>query len=407
MILRREQKTTDGSAARWATGIGLGAAFMYVLDPVSGRRRRGLIRDKAAHARHVGSVAARKTATDFRHRSEGLAATVFGHGRHYDDEKVLASRVRSAIGTVCSHPGAIDVRVNKDHITLLGPILEREADKLVRRVKHVPGVGSVTDNLARHKSAEHISSLQGGRRREARFEFRQENWAPAPRLVAGAAGLGLSVAGLRLHGLRGGLAAGTGIALLLRAVTNMPMKRMLGVGGGWRGIDVKKDIHIQAPISEVFDFFRNLENLPKFMTHLRQIEVHEDRTWWEAVGPAGIPIHWEAEITRFEPNRRIAWKSLPGSFVRNAGFVRFDEDHKGTLVEIQMSYNPVGGIFAHAIATLFGSDPKHAMDEDLLRLKSLLEYGKTRARGHEVRREEVARRDGEGERPEGPSPEAT
>jgi uncharacterized membrane protein len=380
-----------GAGAGWAAGLGLGAGLMFLLDPISGRRRRGLVRDKAIHASRVGSDAARKTATDLRHRGEGIAAAV----RHrfeedFADDDILEARVRSAIGMVCSHPGAIDVQVLDGRVTLVGPILAREAQKVIRKAGRVPGVRGLDDGLDRHATAENVPALQGGRRREARFEYLQQNWAPAPRLFAGLLGLGLSGVGLRMGGLAGGLATGTGGTLFLRAATNMPLARLFGVSGGRRGIDVRKDIHIQAPVEEVFGFFRNLENFPKFMDHLRSVRVSGERTHWEVAGPAGIPIRFEAEVTRFEPGKCIAWKSLPGSVVRSAGFVRFDDDGKGgTLLEVRMSYNPVGGAFAHAIATLFGADPKHALDDDLMRLKSILEQGRATAHGEKVHREDV------------------
>ncbi|MFW5878446.1 MAG: SRPBCC family protein [Myxococcota bacterium] len=375
-----------------------------MLDPASGTRRRHLFKDKAVHAGHVSANAARKTATDLRHRTEGFAASMASQLDETEvGDGVIHERVRSVLGTVSSHPGAIEVHVDNGHVTLTGPVLGREAQRVVRKVAHVHGVHGVTDNLARYKSSEHVSSLQGGRRREPRSEFRQTNWAPAPRLVAGIAGMGLGATGLRMQGLLGGIATGLGSVILLRAVTNMPVQRIFGVAGGRRGIDVRKDIHIQAPVEEVFEFFRHLENWPKFMTHLKKVETRGERTWWEAAGPAGIPVHWEAVITHFEPNKRIAWKSLPGSFVRNAGFIRFDQDHKGTLVEIQMTYNPVGGVFSHAVASLFGADPKHAFDEDLQRMKSMIERGKTTTKGHEVTREELAQHDGAG----GPPPPST
>jgi hypothetical protein len=75
------------------------------------------------------------------------------------------------------------------------------------------------------------------------------------------------------------------------------------------------------------------------------------------------------------PNRVIAWESLPGSEVYNAGRVRFESVDGGTRVDVFMTYNPPGGVAGHAIAALFGVDPKSAMDDDLLRLKSLLEQG--------------------------------
>jgi uncharacterized membrane protein len=100
-------------------------------------------------------------------------------------------------------------------------------------------------------------------------------------------------------------------------------------------------------------------------------------------------VHWDAVVTRMVPNEVIAWRSEPGSPIRNAGFVRFQPETGGTQVQIRLSYNPPGGAFAAAAARLFGADPKSEMDEDLVRLKSLIETGTTTAHGETVTLERV------------------
>jgi uncharacterized membrane protein len=102
-----------------------------------------------------------------------------------------------------------------------------------------------------------------------------------------------------------------------------------------------------------------------------------------------MSLEWEAETTAFVPNQVIGWKSLGGAPVQHAGIVRFQSDRGGTRIDIQMSYNPPAGAIGHAVASMLGADPKHMMDQDLVRLQSLLESGKTTAHGREVTREEV------------------
>jgi uncharacterized membrane protein len=111
------------------------------------------------------------------------------------------------------------------------------------------------------------------------------------------------------------------------------------------------------------------------MSHLKEVRnIHPGRSHWVAYGPAGIPVEWDALITRHEPNSLISWASEPGAAVQSSGTVRFGRNPAGgTRVEVQMSYNPVAGAIGHAVASLFGVDPKHAMDDDLARLKTLLE----------------------------------
>jgi hypothetical protein len=102
-------------------------------------------------------------------------------------------------------------------------------------------------------------------------------------------------------------------------------------------------------------------------------------------GPAGIPVEWDAVITALVPNQLLAWKTVPGEAVRHAGVVVFDEDPQGgTRVHLRMTYKPPAGVIGHAVASLLGADPKQALDDDLVRFKSIIETGKTTAHGEEV-----------------------
>jgi uncharacterized membrane protein len=161
-------------------------------------------------------------------------------------------------------------------------------------------------------------------------------------------------------------------------LTNLPLKRLVGFGAGHRAIDVEKTILMPAPADQVFAFVRNFQNLPRFMSHLESVvEMDGQRSHWVARGPAGIPVSWDTELTRTEQNRLIAWRSTLSSTVRSAGVIRFDPDLRGgTLMTVRLSYNPPVGAIGHAVSRLFGADPKKALDDDLLRLKSLLEHGK-------------------------------
>jgi uncharacterized membrane protein len=296
------------------------------------------------------------------------------------------------MGLVVSHPHAVQVSCEDGNVTLSGPILEREAKRFLRRVRKIPGVREIHDQLERHHSADNEPALQGGSPRIHRPELLQQNWTPALRFVAVAlGGAGAIAATSLLGGLPRAVGVGVGSLFALRGLTNLPTKRMVGVGAGRRAIDVQKHIHIQAPPGAVFAFWASFDNLPRFMSHLRSVEVRDDRrSHWVAAGPAGVPVSWDAELTRYEPNSVLAWKSVEHSAVKSAGVVRFEPDGEGgTHVHVQMSYNPPAGALGHAVATLFGADPKHAMDQDLLRLKSLLETGKATAHGHTVRRFEV------------------
>jgi uncharacterized membrane protein len=307
------------------------------------------------------------------------------------DDAILHERVRSAVGRAVSHPGAIATMVSNGSVTLRGPVLEHELDRLLGAVRKVHGVSGVVNELEPHREPSGVPSLQGGRPREARPELLQENWAPATRLLAGAAGGALAYQGVRSRGPAGVLLATLGAGVLARALTNLPAKRLTGLGAGRRAIDVQKVINVAAPIEEAWNLWSNYENFPRFMAHLKEVRrIGEGRSHWVASGPAGVSVEWDAVTTASVPEEMIAWKSIEGSPVENAGIVRFRPNPDGgTQIDVRISYNPPGGAIGHAVASLFGADPKRAMDEDMVRLKSLLEEGRTTADQGLVTREEV------------------
>lgn len=169
-----------------------------------------------------------------------------------------------------------------------------------------------------------------------------------------------------------------GLALATRGVTNLDPRSLLGLGMGENAIKVHKAININAPIDEVYQFWHNFENFPLFMNHVKEIFSDSGLASWKVAGPAGSTVEFQSQITRDVPNEIIAWETTPDSQVHHTGFVRFDENWDGsTRVSVQMSYVPPAGALGHAVAQLFGVDPRQAMHEDLVRLKSLLEEGRT------------------------------
>jgi uncharacterized membrane protein len=359
-------------------GAAAGVALMYFLDPNSGRRRRARTRDKVVHAAKVVNEGARVTARDTVHRAQGAwaeAKRLFNHDEDVGDEALLG-RVRAALGRVVSHPHAIEAMASGGHITLLGPILSHEVRPLLRTVRRVAGVRGVSDQLTVHSEPGNVSALQGGEPRPgARFELLQENWSPAARVLVGGVGTALMLAALRA---RGGLCALLGIsggALVARAATNRDMASLLGFGQ--RGITVQKTIYVAAPIERVFGFWTDYQNFPRFMHSVRDVrQVADRRSHWVVAGPAGVPVQWTAEVTGLIPGEAIEWRSVSDSDVRHEGAVRFvATTDGGTRVSIELSYIPPAGAFGHAVATMFGADPKSEMDADLLRMKSMIETG--------------------------------
>lgn len=181
----------------------------------------------------------------------------------------------------------------------------------------------------------------------------------------------------------------TGLGMIARGVSGYcPVSALIGRDtatsdtrqalGGSRGVIVEDAITIYRPVHEVYSYWRNFENLPRFMSHLG--EVHETggmTSHWVAWGPLGVRVEWDAEIISDIPNQLISWKSVGDADVVSAGSVWFkpaDGDH-GTDVRVNLQYDPPAGKLGATVAWLLGEDPQHQIAEDLRRFKQLLETG--------------------------------
>jgi uncharacterized membrane protein len=141
-----------------------------------------------------------------------------------------------------------------------------------------------------------------------------------------------------------------------------------------RAVDIQKTLYIGAPVDQVYAFWSDYENFPLFMSHVREVEdLGGGRSRWSVSGPGGVPIEWTALLTRQEPGRVIAWRSEAGSMLENAGIIRFIPSGNGTRVNLRFCYHPPAGGAGEAVAELLGSDPRAKLNEDLGRMKALLE----------------------------------
>jgi uncharacterized membrane protein len=144
------------------------------------------------------------------------------------------------------------------------------------------------------------------------------------------------------------------------------------------GVRVEQVVTINRSIDEVYRFWRSFENFPQFMRHVKRVEVLDDRhSRWTAKAPAGMSVHWDAEIVQDLESEWLAWRSLPGSQVDHNGSVRFAlaPGARGTEVRVQMEYKPPAGRFGRVIAMMFGEEPEQQIREDLRRFKQLMETG--------------------------------
>ena len=143
-------------------------------------------------------------------------------------------------------------------------------------------------------------------------------------------------------------------------------------------IRIAQSIIVGRRPEEVYGFWRSFENLPRFMNHLESVkETSNGQTHWKTRAPGGSSVEWDAEITADEPNRRISWRSLPGSTVENSGTVWFERatGDRGTLIRVEMEYRPPFGKIGSVAASLFRENPKQQMYDDLRAMKQVLEVG--------------------------------
>lgn len=381
-----------GKTMTLLSGIGVGAGLMYLLDPLAGRRRRARLEQRARHDVREAVDETSKASRDMAHRTRGLIARAAGLlGRRAPiDDVILGERVRARLGRLSAHPGAIEILCTDGAVVLGGYVLRADHKRVVDGVVRVRGVKSVEDRLDVHDEPGAIPSLQGHQGPAGPW-WQQDKWPPTVRVLGTGAGAWILVHGLRSGFLGRLLWAPIGTGLLVRGVLNAPWKRIVGLSSGAHGIAIRKTIHLNVPVEKVYAFWRAFDTYPRFMSHVREIRrLDGGGLRWRVEGPGGAEFQWDADITSEKLNEELAWRSRPGSSVDNEGVVRFFRWGEGTQVEIQMAYNPPAGVVGHAIAKLFGKDPKREIDDDLVRFKSLLEAGKATGRECTVTRDEIA-----------------
>lgn len=209
------------------------------------------------------------------------------------------------------------------------------------------------------------------------------------RMLLGLSGGALLLYGMRRRSLLGGLFSVAGVDLLTRGLTGHNLLEFLGVtsltskGRGASlphqlGIQVNQAISINLPAPEVYRFMRDFSNFPRFIGHLKSIEVQDStHSQWVISGPRQAELECDIETINDIENKLIAWRSVNSPDVDAAGSLRLEEvpQGRGTILRFSLQYLAPGGRLVTAVAKLLGHDPESELKEDLRRLKQILETG--------------------------------
>jgi uncharacterized membrane protein len=255
-------------------------------------------------------------------------------------------------------------------------------------------VGGATGS---HDEGEDMSAEQRTQRRQVQQQQQCVNVGRSERTYSVAAGSLLALLGISRRSTPGLIMAALGGGLIYRGVTgHCQLYEALGIDKSHdgakpedyfeRGIHVEQVYTIAKSSQELYAFWRNFENLPKIMTHLELVRCQDGRrSHWVAKAPgiAGGKVEWDAEIINDEPNALIAWRSLPGADVDNAGSVRFvpAPGDRGTEVRVVIDYIPPAGRVGKWIARLFGEEPQQQIRDDLGNFKRKMETGELPSTG--------------------------
>jgi uncharacterized membrane protein len=240
-------------------------------------------------------------------------------------------------------------------------------------------------HMAEYMAEDSLMAEQLG---EADHLHDRRNVADTERIVSVVAGASLIAFGATRRPMTALAAMAAGAGLIARGVTgrsalyraahvdtrDQDTRRVLAGDGG---IHVTQTVLVVRQVHDVYAYWRDLRNLPRFMSHLQEVTpLNGQVSHWVAKGPAGKRVEWDAEIINEVEDKVIGWRSLPGSEFISAGSVNFRERRGwGTELSVKLQYEPAAGRPAAWLAWLLGADPASTIREDLRRLKAMLEAG--------------------------------
>lgn len=233
-------------------------------------------------------------------------------------------------------------------------------------------------------------AMQLRQRRHEREARHRVNVAGLERVMSIVAGGVLALDGIRRRSIGGLIEIAAGGALIQRGWTgHCEVYRTLGIEtadtphgsrasvAAGTGVKIEEHIIVNRPISELYEFWRNFENLPRVMRHLESVRGKTGRSHWVTRGPVGMKLEWDAEIVNEKVDELIAWRSLPGAAVSTAGSVHFRQAPTGgTEIQVILKYDPPAGRFGAAFARLLGDAPEQQIRDDLRSFKQYMETGR-------------------------------
>jgi len=213
------------------------------------------------------------------------------------------------MGRVSSNARKIHVLCDHGTVTLWGTSPEEELNAVVRVAEATYGVTEVLNHIEVGPAEEiALPDLVKDARNEIRLD-----WSPSKRLLVGTTGAALAIYGWKRNDMIGKALSLLGTGLAARSTMQNHLRASLAIGKSSPGFEIERTIRINAPISDLYDFWANPENYPKAFSHVARIErLGENLYRWTVNGPGGIPIGWEGVITRTIPNTLVEWKSPAG-----------------------------------------------------------------------------------------------
>ncbi|MBZ2209474.1 SRPBCC family protein [Massilia soli] len=316
---------------KWLGSAAVGALVMYMLDPERGAARRA----------HTGA-----TLRDMgKQQGDALERVVrsIGEGASYDSARHAASEAVQHTADSAHH------------------LAERGVEA------YHSAASTLRDSAARAGSAASHAI-------EPLLDATRGPWSTSTRSAAVVGGGALGLYALASRSPLALLAGLAGLTLLTRGASNRPIRQL--VGGRHRMVDVTRTIHIDASPDKVYELWSNYENFPLFMSNVVEVrDLGNRRSHWVVRGPAGSEFQFNSVLTEQSRPRRLAWRSEPGADIEQSGSVEFQSSRGGTRVTVRMSYVPPAGALGHGLAAMIGSDPESRMEQDLARMKTVIERG--------------------------------